>query len=142
MCQIDNTSVDISKAITENFWSIYSLSTATLSNVCRQLAFAEGGVCWFFKYPTNQACFSENITSILMYLILFFAADVLQCLISSIVYWIFGKYYESQHRRGKLKDTSKVYRKWYMNIFSIPFFVIKLIMLTYASCSIVIFLVK
>jgi hypothetical protein len=53
---------EIQKRIDKLFWAPYSSQTITLSNICRQLAFAEGGICFFFIKPAGyQPMISQDI---------------------------------------------------------------------------------
>lgn len=130
-------------AIKINFWDVYESSTTKLSNICRQLAFAEGGICWFFitqKYALS--CSTNNISWILIFLVLFFLFDALQYLASSIIYAGAAYYYEYRNRHDLLKNTKDVDRRWYMNIFPLILFLIKLFLITMASCFLIQLLLK
>lgn len=59
---------NIETSIKEKFWDVYASNTGTLSSICRQLAFAEGGICWFY---IQDSSFTPSIKLILTFLILF-----------------------------------------------------------------------
>jgi len=59
---------EIEREINNKFWAVYTKNTKTLSSICRQLAFAEGGICWFYLQGSN---FSIDIKLILTFLLLF-----------------------------------------------------------------------
>lgn len=95
----------IKTAIEKEIWSVYNSNTSILSGICRQLAFAEGGVCWFFKSPTGQL--SAEVIFILKFLILFFAFDALQYFFAAAIYWLVAKYYECC-KIGSIKNLKKL----------------------------------
>ena len=65
----------IEASIKEKFWDVYASNTGALSSICRQLAFAEGGICWFY---IQDSSFTIEIKLILTFLLLFFIADASQ----------------------------------------------------------------
>lgn len=118
-------------AIKANYWDAFDFSTATLSNICRQLAFAEGGICWF--YISHSCITKSNISSIFLWLIWFFIFDALQYFFSSIISFAAGCYFEYKNEHGKLKNIKNVERTHKMNAPSHILFLIKLVPLSYSS---------
>lgn len=138
----EQLNLEIFNTIKKNFWSVYESNTTILSNICRQLAFAEGGICWFFKTPASQSCFSNEVSSILMLLVVFFLIDGMQYLANSMIYGGAALYYECKNNKGLLKNIRDVDRKHSMNILPLILFFIKLIFLSIASCLIIKLLIK
>lgn len=120
--------------IDQKFWVIYDKNTKMVSVICRQLAFGEGAICWFFKSDKVFSCgtnytnlFPSQINIILFFLILFFLFDVIQYLIASGIYWCVAKMYEKNFPRKNIQ------REGWMNLPSKVCFFLKLIFLTIAS---------
>lgn len=122
---------EIKAAINEEIWSIYDSNTTTLSGICRQLAFAEGGICWFFKSSTCQL--SPDVIFILKFLILFFVLDASQYFLAAAIYWLVAKYYECRNARGQIKKSEEIVRKGWMNRVSSLLFLAKIVFLSIAS---------
>lgn len=122
---------EIKAVINEEIWSIYDSNTTTLSGICRQLAFAEGGICWFFKSPTCQ--FSTDVIFILKFLIFFFVLDALQYFLAAAIYWLVAKYYEYRNACGQIKKSDEIVRKGWMNRVSSLLFLAKIVFLSIAS---------
>jgi hypothetical protein len=125
----------IRSKIKEKFWDEYKFNTITLSTVCRQLAFAEGGVCSFFRLSDGKL--PTIFLLVLGLLVFFFFCDVAQYLISTIVYNSYGKYYEKRLEKGLLneQDIKKPER---INKCANSFLYVKLFFLFIASVFIVI----
>lgn len=132
---------EIFKAIKENFWSVYESHTVILSNICRQLAFAEGGICWFYMSDVNHLC--PNTTyHIFFYLILFFIVDALQYLANSIIYAGVAFYYERKNNKNEISNVRDVDRRHWMNIIPMLIYAGKLFLLSTSSYLIIQLLVK
>lgn len=121
----------IQDAIDEKIWSIYNSNTTALSNLCRQLAFAEGGICWFFKLPNTPLSPEVKIT--LMLIAVFFMLDALQYFVAVLIFWSVAKYYEYRHGRKELVRSDQIVKKWWMSRFSFLFFLAKIACLMLAS---------
>ncbi len=126
----DKNQSEITHAIDE-LWNEYSLNTDSLSKVCRQLAFAEGGLCWFFKTP--QSTFPSQIINVLFFLILYFLLDAFQYLISAVLYKNLAKYYEKRNENNLLKNKNDVKRPACINFPAKICFILKIVSLSYAS---------
>jgi hypothetical protein len=136
----DNSKNDIASAINEEIWSIYNSNTQTLSNICRQIAFAEGGICWFYKLPLYPL--PSNVVLILKFLVWFFLLDALQYFIAVTLYWLVAKHYECRNKQKLLKKPSEVVRTWWMNRPSSVLFLAKIICLTFSSYYVILLLTK
>ena len=132
----------IVKAIKENFWNVYESHTIILSNICRQLAFAEGGICWFYISSPNSACHNTHISSIFFYLICFFIVDAVQYLANSIIYATAAYYFECKNNQNKVKNVRDVDRRHSMNIIPLILFVSKLVLISKSSYMIIQLLTK
>lgn len=124
---------EIFSAIKVNYWDDFNFSTATLSNICRQLAFAEGGICWFFISQSCDTNITSNVSNIFLWLVVFFILDASQYLLSSIISFIAACYFEYQNDRKTINNARDVDRTHWMNIPSHLIFLIKLTPLTYSS---------
>jgi len=83
---------EIQNKINSAFWDPYHSQTIILSSVCRQLAYAEGGICWIF---IKQGCAQHpEIYLILKSIVFFFVFDFFQYLVAIIIYYCVGKCYE------------------------------------------------
>lgn len=124
-----NLDDQIRKKIKEQFWDHYATQGSTLSNICRQLAFAEGGICWF--YISGQDLHADVIKFILKVLITFFIFDIFQYLYSVSIYYVVAKCYE---RNLKLyKDDTDIKKPPWINIPAVIFFIFKIVALFLAS---------
>ena len=139
---MSTTHNEIFDAIKINFWSVYDTSTTKLSNICRQLAFAQGGICWFYISQPCQLSSPKISSSIFFYLIWFFIVDALQYLASSIIYAGFALYFERKNDQKKLKSIRDVDRKYRMNIIPSILFIIKLLLISKSSYIIIQLLTK
>jgi len=74
--------------ISSEAWRYYKENTTDASNFSRQLAYANAGVCWFFK--SKEIIFPYHINFALLFLVFFFILDVSQYLLTSYIYrvWI------------------------------------------------------
>ncbi len=133
---------EIFEAIKSNFWAVYDTSTTKLSTICRQLAFAQGGICWFYISQSCQLNGSKVVSSIFFYLIWFFIVDALQYLANSIIYAGFALYFERKNDQKKLKNIRDVDRRFWMNIIPIILFIIKLLLISKSSYIIIQLLTK
>jgi hypothetical protein len=70
-------------------WKQYQHYTRDLTEHSRKLAFGTAAICWFFK--SDQATFPTMIMLSLLYVILYFLADVLQYLTGAIRYSKFAR---------------------------------------------------
>ncbi|HVE44789.1 MAG TPA: hypothetical protein VNC84_06620 [Gammaproteobacteria bacterium] len=126
---------EIEATIDEEIWSVYDSNTKIFSAICRKLAFAEGGICWFFKSQANHL--PPDIIFILKFLILFFASDALQYFLAATIYWSVGKYYEYCNAHGLIKTPKQVVKQAWMNRASLLLFLVKIVFLVIASyCTI------
>ncbi|WP_454784687.1 hypothetical protein [Legionella sp. WA2024007413] len=123
---------EIELEIHKKFWAVYSDNTKTLSSICRQLAFGEGGVCWFF---IQEAYFSFEIKLILTFLLLFFVADAGQYLFLATNNKKQAEFYEELLNRNDPVITNKeqVQRPIKINSAGNICFGLKLISLAIAS---------
>jgi len=122
---------EIKTAINEEIWSIYDSNTKILSGICRQLAFAEGGICWFFKSSSCQL--SQDVIFILKFLIIFFALDAAQYFLAVIIYWFVAKYYECCNSRRLIKNSKEIDRSGWMSRGSSLLFLAKIVFIAIAS---------
>ena len=78
-----------------DLWASYQSYTKDATEFARKIAFAAAAICWFFKNDSGQ--FPTNITWALLFVVGFFAADLLQSLIAALVYrrWI----HNEEHKR-------------------------------------------
>lgn len=123
----------IEKSISENFWEVYGNNTAKLSSICRQLAFAEGGICWFFMKPENQGVVTTDIKIILLFLVLFFILDACQYLTLAIYNKAIALFYEDKVKDGTIKSDRQITRPPWINSSDEVCFVLKLFCLGIAS---------
>lgn len=133
---------EIFNAIKHNFWSVYESHTVILSNICRQLAFAEGGICWFYISNVNHLRPSTEISSIFFYLILFFIVDALQYLVNSIIYASVAFYYERKNNKNEISNVRDVDRQHWMNIIPMLIYAGKLFLISKSSYLIIHLLIK
>jgi len=104
---------EIKDKIKSRFWLVYNKNTSTLSSICRQLAFAEGGICWFFL-TFEGSCISNvsripiEIKIILIFLVLFFIFDALQYLILATYNKIFAEFYEQKLEEEVIKNVDQM----------------------------------
>ena len=103
----------ISQVIYEKFWVDYAANTTLLSKGCRQIAFGEGALCWFFKSPT--ASFPQPIYSVLYFLMFFVIFDILQYFVSQEIYRYIAKKYEKKLNSGLLNNENEVIKNNWIN---------------------------
>lgn len=106
---------EIENEISNKFWNVYSRNTTTLSSICRQLAFAEGGICWFFLRVEQLPKIPLDIKIILMFLVLFFIFDACQYFVLSIYNKIIASIYEKLLSDGLLTNKNDVTRPPWIN---------------------------
>lgn len=123
----------IKKAISENFWEVYGKNTAKLSSICRQLAFAEGGICWFFLKPDNPDKIPMDIKIILLFLVLYFILDACQYLTLAIYNKAIALFYEEKVKDGTIKTHSQITRPSWINSSGEVCFLLKLFSIGIAS---------
>lgn len=119
------------KSAIDELWGEYIVNTTILSTVCRQLAFGEGAVCWFFKNSSGNL--PIDIKNILLFLVLYFISDVLQYLTSTIIYWNYAKFYEYKNNKQFLKNEDDITKPEWINAPSRAFFILKIFFLGIAS---------
>jgi hypothetical protein len=128
---------EIFKAIKENFWSVYDTSTIKLSMICRQLAFAEGGICWFYILPSSHLHTSANVPSIFYYLIWFFIIDAIQYLANAAIYAFSALYFECKNNHNFLNNIRDLDRRRWMMIIPLILFAGKLFFISKSSYMII-----
>lgn len=118
---------EIQKAINDEFWDLYTKNSSTLSSICRQLSFAEGGICWLFLKPGCPGyIITPDVIIILIFLVLFFIFDACQYLSLANNNKFIALLYEKKLEEGKLKDKKDVTRPSWINYSASVCFVIKL----------------
>lgn len=123
---------DVQEKINDLIWSTYAKDTAAFSSICRQIAFAEGGICWALLAQRNATASPEDIKMILAVISVFFILDAAQYFFGAIIYYCTGRYYERRHK-GKKLTTLQVKKYSFMNLPSRSLWVIKTITIGYAS---------
>lgn len=111
--QIKDSYEEIEETINNKFWNVYSDNTSKLSKICRQLAFAEGGICWFY---INNKHFSIQIKLTLTLLLLFFIADAFQYFLLAINNKKYAELYEDLLSREIIKKKEQIHRPASINI--------------------------
>lgn len=115
----------------KEFWDEYEENTKLLSNVTRQLAFAEGGVFWILKGTNNELSIIELLGFFALFL--FFVFDVMQYYFAKRDYYKWSKSCEDMSDKNpnlKLTDIEKLPE---VNENAKNFFNLKLISITIAS---------
>lgn len=110
----DETKNELEKVIKEEFWEVYHKTTSKLSNICRQLAFAEGGVCWFFLKECGQSL-PLDIKIILTFLVFFFIFDACQYFVLAINNKNLAMIYEKQVKKQIITSKSEIFRPAWIN---------------------------
>lgn len=123
----------IEKVIEENFWDVYGKNTSMLSSICRQLAFAEGGICWFFLRSENSQQITLDVKIILTLLVLFFIFDASQYFVIAMYNKIIAMIYEQQVTDKVLVRKNQVIRPIWINYPGNVCFILKLCCLGMAS---------
>lgn len=119
--------------INVTFWDNYAKNTATLSSICRQLSFGEGGICWFFLKQEQPSNIPLDIKIILTFLVLFFIFDACQYFTLAFYNKIMALFYEEKLDEGVIKDVSEVTRPPWINYPGNLCFILKLFCLGVAS---------
>lgn len=120
--------------VDKHFWSIYNRDTTTLSNTCRQLALAEGGICWVIissNYPSLISFFQIN--TVLIMLVLFFIFDAAQYLFSSRAFKTLAKHYNDQISDNIITDQKELKIPQGINTVANVCFILKLSTLSLTS---------
>jgi len=105
---------EIENEINNKFWEVYADTTSRLSSICRQLAFAEGGICWFFL-TDNTHRLSLDIKIILIFLVVFFIFDACQYLTLAMYNKIVALLYEEHLKNGLIKNKDQITRPVWIN---------------------------
>ena len=93
------------KNIEDHIERCYSESvqyTGILSSICRQLAFAEGGLFWFLK-DKMHVCDRLIVIGFLV-LVLYFIFDAIQYLVGHIIFLRKSKEWEADLKEKKIVD--------------------------------------
>jgi hypothetical protein len=109
-------------------------NTKTLSSICRQLAFAEGGICWFYLHGCN---FPIEIKLILTFLLFFFIADASQYYYLAINNKKQAEFYEDLLNRKIITAKEQVQRPIKINSSGNFCFLLKLFSIAIASLLLV-----
>ncbi|WP_412754905.1 hypothetical protein [Legionella donaldsonii] len=125
----------IEEAIKNKFWTVYNNNTSKLSSICRQLAFAEGGICWF--YISNDS-FPFEIKLILIFLLLFFMADAGQYFLLAMNNKKQAEFYEYLLEQGTITSPEQILRPIKINSSGNFCFGLKLFLLTVASILLIV----
>lgn len=128
---------EIEKTISENFWEVYLKNTSTLSSICRQLAFAEGGICWFFLKFDNNEKITSDIKIILIFIVLFFIFDACQYFTLGMYNKIIALFYEQKLEENIIKNKNQITRPPWINSSGNFCFVAKLFCIGIASFFII-----
>ena len=67
----------------KDLWKSYDAYTLILSNNCRKLAFSSVAIIWILKDSKNLFC--KELSIALLFIVMFFVADVLQYFISALI---------------------------------------------------------
>lgn len=128
----EDTKEEIEKNIKEKFWDVYASNTSSLSSICRQLAFAEGGICWFY---IQNSYIPIGIKVILTFLLMFFISDACQYFSLAANNKKQAEFYEELLHREEPMITTKeqVLRPIKINSSGNIFFGIKLFSIAIAS---------
>lgn len=123
---------EIEDSIKNKFWDVYACNTSSLSSICRQLAFAEGGICWFYIKDSH---FPMEIKLILTFLLLFFISDACQYYFLAANNKKQAEFYEDLLNRKEPVITNKnqIQRPITINSSGNIFFGIKLFSIAIAS---------
>lgn len=121
---------EIEASIKEKFWDVYACNTSSLSSICRQLAFAEGGICWFYL---QNSTFSIEIKLILTFLLLFFVADASQYYFLAENNKKQAEFYEDLLNREIITTKEQVQRPMEINSSGNICFRLKLFLIAIAS---------
>lgn len=106
----------LEEEIRKKFWNPYSNNTSTLSNICRQLAFAEGGICWFFFTAGKKLqILTLDIKVILLFLVLFFIFDACQYFCLAFYNKIIAFFYEEKVNDRSIKRQADITRPIWIN---------------------------
>ncbi|GGI92293.1 hypothetical protein [Legionella impletisoli] len=122
----------IESAIKDKFWNVYGNNTARLSGICRQLAFAEGGICWFFL-SNPSAGISLDLKIILTFLVFFFIADAGQYFMLAMNNKKLAMLYEAKLDKKLIYSKEEIIRPIWINSSGDICFGIKLLFLGIAS---------
>ncbi len=125
---------EIEACIKEKFWDIYASNTGDLSNICRQLAFAEGGICWFY---IQDSSFTIEIKIILTFLLGFFIADASQYYFLATNNKKQAKFYENLLNINLITSKEQIQRPIEINTSGNICFQLKLVSIAIASILLV-----
>lgn len=123
----------IESTIKEKFWNVYGNNTARLSSICRQLAFAEGGICWFYLSKSSSVGISLDLKIILTFLVLFFIADAGQYFILAMNNKKLAMLYEAKLDKKLISSKEEIIRPIWINSSGDICFGIKLLFIGMAS---------
>src|SRR5258708_4809555 len=119
----------------DRYWGIYTTHTKIVSNTCRQLALGEGGICLIIKSTPCLCTLSYQADIVLILLVAFFIADIVQYLISSSSYKKLAEVYDRQICDEILKKVDDI--KEPTDTPAHICFGIKLLILFLASCALI-----
>lgn len=137
---MNSISLPLEHRIKELFWDEYKKSTSTFSSICRQLAFAEGGICWLFKTQGQKLPLIFLIT--LTFLVVFFILDAWQYHEISRTYRKCARKYEKEVEEGRITAVTEIYKDTGTNKSSKRLFNAKLYVLSGASVFLIIGFLK
>jgi len=92
-----------------DLWKQYQEFTKDVSDNGRKLALSAAAICWIFKTP-NVNSFPQYVNGALLAVVLFFAADMLQPLLSAVLIRVWTRSEEKKlyAKTGKIEgDYSK-----------------------------------
>lgn len=128
--------------VKDHFWSVRNFSAQTLSSTCRQLALAEGGLCWLIKSSASYSLISCQTNGVLIALVLFFIFDAMQYLISSIKYHDLAERYDHEILNKNITKIEELKEPKKINRTANIFFTIKLFILSAASLTLIYLILK
>lgn len=126
----DNTKQNLHNYVKDYYWGTFWRNTAILSGTCRQLALSLGGLVWFAKSDMQS---STSGKLILLFVVLFFMADVAQYLVQGYAFHQLAECYDKKIGFGTISDISQLVEKPKMKRVTHGLFITKLILLGFAS---------
>jgi hypothetical protein len=102
-----------SDAISDDNWKTVREYTAETSKVCRQLAFAIGGVLVVFLSKSTSILLSTTLAMLIMY----FFLDVIQYLLATCLNKDYAEQYDENKLAQKRRFNPILYRIFYTKIF-------------------------
>jgi uncharacterized membrane protein len=123
-------------------WKHYRTNSTILSSTCRQLALGIGGICWWIKSSANYQSLSCEVINLLILVVLFFIADIVQYLIATIGYKNKASEYDEKIKSNEIKSKSQLIEPEMINSAAKVAFAIKLFILAVASLDLIYIILK